>query len=90
MPRPFKKRRVCGRPNSSYFKPNSIPMRQLEEIILNSEEFEAIRLKDYKQLDQNTCAIEMEISQTTFHRLLLCARKKISEAIVEGKAIRIR
>jgi len=31
----------------------------------------------------------MNISQPTFHRLILDARKKVSEAIVKGKAIRI-
>ena len=53
------------------------------------EEFEAVRLKDYKGLDQNECAKKMEVSQPTFHRLLSSARKKISGAIIEGKAIRI-
>jgi len=89
MPRPCKNRRVRGKPISSYFKPNGISMNNLEEVSLTSEEFEAIRLKDYEELDQVDCAKEMEISQTTFHRILIVARKKISDAIINGKAIKI-
>ncbi|MDD3263523.1 MAG: DUF134 domain-containing protein [Candidatus Nanoarchaeia archaeon] len=89
MPRPCKQRRVRGYPISSYFKPNGIPKRDLEEIILTNEEFEAIRLKDYEDLEQIECAKQMEISQTTFHRIITIARKKVSDAIINGKAIKI-
>lgn len=64
-------------------------MRELEETILTLEEYEAVRLKDFEQLDQKEAAEKMEISQPTFHRLLITARKKISDSIVNGKAIRI-
>lgn len=89
MPRPCKQRRVRGNPNSYYFKPAGIPKRELEELVLTIEEFEAIRLKDFLGLDQDLCAQKMEISQPTFHRLILSARQKISDAIVNGKAIKI-
>ena len=89
MPRPFKRRRICGRPNSFYFKPAGIRMIDLEESILAKDEFEAIRLKDLLGLDQNECAKKMEVSQSTFHRLILSSRKKIADSIVNGKAIRI-
>ncbi|MEM3369775.1 MAG: DUF134 domain-containing protein, partial [Candidatus Micrarchaeia archaeon] len=39
--------------------------------------------------EQEQVAEKMNISQPTLHRLLLSARKKISEAIVKGKAIKI-
>jgi predicted DNA-binding protein (UPF0251 family) len=64
-------------------------MVDLEETILAVDEFEAIRLKDLEGLEQEECASRMNISQPTFHRLVLSARKKIAEAIVNGKAIRI-
>lgn len=89
MPRPCKQRRVRGNPISSYFKPNGIPKKDLEEVTLTNEEFEAIRLKDYEELDQIECAKQMEISQTTFHRIIIIARKKVSDAIINGKAIKI-
>ena len=89
MPRPCKRRRVGGRPNSSYFKPAGVRKVDLEESILAVDEFEAVRLKDLLNLDQNECAKKMNISQSTFHRLVLSARKKIADAIVNGKAIKI-
>ncbi len=89
MPRPCKQRRVRGRPNSSYFKPAGIPKINLEEVILAIDEFEALRLKDLLNLDQNECAEKMHISQPTFHRLILSARRKIADSIVNGKAIKI-
>jgi predicted DNA-binding protein (UPF0251 family) len=64
-------------------------MRELEEVILSVEEFEAVRLKDLEGLEQEQCAKKMNISQPTFHRLVLSARKKIADAIVNGKAIKI-
>jgi predicted DNA-binding protein (UPF0251 family) len=82
-------RRVGGRPNSSYFKPAGIRMIDLEESILAVEEFEALRLKDLLGMEQEECADKMGISQPTFHRLILSARRKIADAIVNGKAIKI-
>ena len=90
MPRPRNRRRVRGNPNSTYFKPAGIPKFELEESILEMEEFEAIRLKDFLGLEQSECAKQMNISQPTFHRLIIEARKKIADAIVNGKAIEIK
>jgi len=53
------------------------------------DEYEAVRLKDLEGLDQEKAAKKMNISQPTFHRLVLTARKKIAQAIVKGKALRI-
>jgi len=89
MPRPFCRKRIRGRPNSNYFKPAGIRMIQLKEISLNLDEFEAIRFIDFLETEQLEAAKKMEISQPTFSRLLKSGRKKISEAIVKGKAIRI-
>lgn len=61
----------------------------LNEVILTFDEVEAIRLKDYEQLNQEAAAKKMNISQPTFHRLVLAARKKIAEALINGKAIKI-
>ena len=89
MVRPRLCRRVRFNPNVTYFKPKGIPLIELEEIILNVDEFEAVRLKDLEGLEQEDCAKKMNISQPTFHRLVLSARKKIADAIINGKAIRI-
>jgi len=89
MPRPRRCRKVGIQPDVTYFKPAGIRMRDLKDSILTVEEFEAIRLKDLKRLDQDKCAKKMEISQPTFHRIVLSAREKIADAIVNGKAIKI-
>ena len=89
MPRPVRCRRVAIEPNTTYFKPAGIPVRDLQEVILSVEEFEALRLKDVQGLDQTEAAKKMKVSQPTFFRLLDSSRKKVSDAIVNGKAIRI-
>ncbi|MFP4424229.1 MAG: DUF134 domain-containing protein [Candidatus Woesearchaeota archaeon] len=89
MPRPHSRRKVCKKPAFEYFKPAGIPLNKIEEITLTIDEYEAIRLKDHLVLDQTNASAKMNVSQPTFHRLLLSARKKISQAIVKGKAIRI-
>jgi predicted DNA-binding protein (UPF0251 family) len=89
MPRPRLCRRVDCEPNTTYFKPVGIRMIELEEVILAVDEFEAVRLKDLLSLEQEECAKKMNISQPTFHRLLLSARKKIADSIVTGKALKI-
>jgi len=89
MPRPRLFRRVWFEPEVTYFKPAGIRMIDLEESILTVDEFEAVRLKDLEGMEQEEAAKKMGISQPTFHRLILSARKKIADAIVNGKAIRI-
>lgn len=89
MGRPKRCRKVRFNPKITYFKPRGVPLRELEEVVLHIEEFEAVRLKDLEGLEQGECAKKMNISQPTFHRLLLSARKKISDAIINGKSINI-
>jgi predicted DNA-binding protein (UPF0251 family) len=64
-------------------------MRYLEVTALTLEEMEAIRLKNVEGLDQTECAKRMATSQSTFQRILASAYKKISDALVNGKAIEI-
>lgn len=89
MPRPRRFRRVRFQPGITYFKPAGVRMTELDEVILAFDEFEAIRLKDFENIDQEEAAKKMNISQPTFHRLINAARKKIADALVYGKAIRI-
>jgi predicted DNA-binding protein (UPF0251 family) len=89
MTRPKICKRLRFRPSVSYFKPQGVPIAKLEEIGLNREELEAIKLKDYDELDQVGAAEKMNISQSTFQRILVSARKKIARSIVEGKALRV-
>ncbi|AZR73306.1 hypothetical protein BBF96_07865 [Anoxybacter fermentans] len=90
MPRPPKERRVEFIPEVKYFKPAGVPVRDLEEVVLTIEEVEAIRLKDKEGLMQEECADRMQVSRATFQRVLMEARKKIADALIEGKAIRVQ
>ena len=89
MPRPRLHRHIKFKPNVTYFKPRGVPMRHLEIMHLTAEEIEAIRLKNVEGLDQEHAAEQMETSQSTFQRILSSAYKKISQALIEGKAIEI-
>lgn len=89
MPRPRLRRRIKAEPGVNYFKPVGVRRIDLEEVVLTVEEFEAVRLKDFRNFDQEECAKKMDISQPTFHRLLQSARKKIADAIVNGKSLKI-
>ncbi|MFH1682425.1 MAG: DUF134 domain-containing protein [Candidatus Woesearchaeota archaeon] len=89
MPRPRRYRRVGCQPGVTYFKPAGIPKSELGEVILAVDEFEALRLKDLLEIEQTEAAKKMNISQPTFHRLLLSARKKVADSIVNGKALKI-
>ena len=89
VPRPKLKRRVRFNPNVTYFKPRGIPLKELEEMTLSADELEALRLKHFLELDQTEAAEKLGVSQPTFHRVLLSANKKITEALIKGKAIRI-
>ncbi|MFA7209456.1 MAG: DUF134 domain-containing protein [Parcubacteria group bacterium] len=82
-------RRLRFRPESHYFKPQGIPMHQLEEVILTKEEMEAIKLKDFDGLEQIEASEKMNTSQSTFQRILTSARIKIAEAIVKSKSLKI-
>ncbi len=88
-PRPRIVRRIWCRPGFTYFKPAGVRTASLEETILTVDEFESIRLRDHEGLDQKEAAKKMNISQPTFQRIYESARKKIADAIVNGKAIRI-
>jgi predicted DNA-binding protein (UPF0251 family) len=90
MVRPRKCKMVYATPGATYFKPRAIPMTELEEVGLAMEEFEALRLIDFEGNKQMDAAKRMKVSQPTLNRLLNSARKKVAEALVEGKAIMIK
>jgi predicted DNA-binding protein (UPF0251 family) len=77
------------KPRAHYFKPQGIPMFQLEEVVLTKEEMEAIKLNDFDGLEQIKAAKKMNTSQSTFGRILNCARTKIAKAITQGQALKI-
>jgi len=85
-------RRRCRRwverlPTISKFEPAQ--GGEEDAVTLFVEEFEALRLVDLVGMDQIEAAIQMGISQKTLWNDLTSARKKIADAIVNGKPIRI-
>jgi len=89
MARPLCCRRVSGRPAASIFKPAGIPARTLEQVVLALDEFEAIRLADLQGFYQEQAAERMRVSRPTFGRIIDSARRKVAEAVIMGKALRI-
>lgn len=89
MVRPKKCRLVDALPDVTYFKPAGIPLMFLSEVKLSIEEVEALRLKYLENLEQVEGAKRMGVSRPTFQRVMASAHKKVADAILNGKAIRI-
>jgi predicted DNA-binding protein (UPF0251 family) len=89
LPRPQKCRRVSHLPDVTCFKPTGIHMIKLEQVRLSIEEAEAIRLKDLENLEQEQAAEHMNVSRPTFQRVLASGRKKVADALLNGKALKI-
>ena len=78
---------VQNPPIFNAFKPLGVPGRNLEEITLTLDEYEALRLSDHLQLSHEESAVEMEISRSTFSRLIEKSRKKVAQMMVNGKML---
>lgn len=89
MTRPKTLRLVDAIPSVKWFKPTGIKMCDLEEVSLTFDEIEAVRLADLESLYQEQVAERMGVSRQTVGRILVAARHKIAEALVNGKAIRL-
>lgn len=89
MPRPRLYRKIEFNPEATYFKPQGIPMRDLEVVELTMEEIEAYRLRYLGNLDQKEAAEKMHTSASTYQRIIYSAYKKIADALINGKAIKV-
>ncbi len=89
MPRPFKCRKIYCSPKTDYFKPRAIPVSRLEVNNLTMDELEAIRLADLEGLYQEEAAKQMSVSRQTFGNIIRAAHRKIADALLNGKAIKI-
>ena len=87
MPRPRKLRHCCHYPADRVFKPQGIPMQDIESLELSLDEFEAMRFCDLDGLDQAEAGRQMKISRGTVQRLLYSARRKLVAAILDNHAI---
>ena len=87
MARPKTHRLIHTPPLYNEFKPIGVMGRDLVTLKMNLDEYEAIRLSDYKGLSQEEAAVEMKISRSTFARLIVSARRKSSQFLIQGKRL---
>ena len=92
MPRPKRCRRVSGRLDDlggMLFKPAGRPARDTPETVLSLDELEALRLADMHGLHHGDAAARMNVSRQTFGRIVAEARRKVADALVMGRSLRI-
>ena len=89
MPRTKGCRKISQYPNAYIFKPAGIRACDIEEIVLELDEFEAIRLADEQGLYHAKAAELMGVSRQTFGRVLEGARKKVATALTQGLVLKI-
>ncbi len=87
MPRPKKDRIVHEPPRFTRFKPAGVRCQIGSQLTLSLDEYEAIRLADHQNMDHQQASEEMEISRSTFSRLIEQARKKLALLLVEGREL---
>jgi len=89
MARPVKWRKIENIPTVPYFVPSEKDIDDIPGNVLKLEELEAVRLKDLEGLEQEECAQKMQVSRPTFQRILISAREKITDSLVNGKTLKI-
>ena len=87
--RPKKTRWVKCEPGERCFRPQCKPLTRLDSVNLTIDEFEAVRLSDLKGFTQEKVAKRMKVHRSTISRILNSAHKKIADALVNIKAIKI-
>lgn len=87
--RPKKTRWVKCSPRERCFRPQCNSLSKLEGVILTLDEFEALRLLDLENLEQENVAKKMKVHRSTISRIISSAHKKIADALVNIKAIKI-
>ena len=87
--RPKKPRWVKCEPGERCFRPQCKPLSKLEGVCMTIDEFEAVRLAHLEGFDQEKIAEKMKVHRSTISRILESAHKKIADALVNIKAIKI-
>jgi predicted DNA-binding protein (UPF0251 family) len=75
--------------STRFFKPQGIPLRELQDVVLTEDGMEALRLADAEGLEHAAAAELMGVSRPTFSRLLAEARTTVATALARGWALRI-
>ena len=87
MPRPCKCRRICSVPRITRFDAAGEP--HSEPVTIGLDELEVLRLLDRENLSQQQCAVRMQVSRPTVARMYENVRKRLAEALTEGKSIHL-
>ncbi|VGO19908.1 DUF134 domain-containing protein [Pontiella sulfatireligans] len=90
MGRPHSERSIGHQPDSTFFKPSGVSMRELRISTILFDELEAMRLVDAEGLQQIQAAERMGISQSTIARLLSSGRKKTAHALAHSEALQLQ
>lgn len=88
MARPRKCRKVCALPENCGFAPMK-EMNDENRVIMAVDEYETIRLIDLVGYTQEECAAQMHIARTTVQGIYNEARRKLADALVNGKSLHI-
>ena len=87
LSRPTKCRRVCRFPETLEFFTMGETLG--EHVILTVDEYETIRLVDKEGLSQEDCGTQLGVGRTTVQKIYETARRKIADALVLGRSLRI-
>jgi uncharacterized protein len=83
------KRQTAFAPNHSGFMPETTGDADSEELVLTGEEWESIRLADWKGLSYQEAGKRMKISRAVFGQIVRRARRTVADALIHGKALRV-
>ena len=87
--RPKKTRWVKCLQGERCFRPLCKAGKELEGVTLSLDEFEAMRLACLEGLKQEDAAKHLRISRPTFSRIITSACKKLADALVNIKSIKV-
>ena len=82
-------RKVCKLPEVSFFTPSDLQETGENTVTLTVDEYEVIRLLDYRSFTQEECAVYMNIARATVQKIYTEARRKVATALVEGRPLNI-
>ncbi len=83
-------RRVLERPTIKGFTPFGEQLKERKDpVFLLFEEYEALKLCDYDNLNHQQASEIMNVSRPTFTRIYATVRQKLAKAFVEGRTISI-
>ena len=88
MPRRQRCRWIGSYPDYWEFAPEELAAGA--PVVMTLDEFETIRLLDREGLTQEQCAERMGVSRPTVTAIYDSARKKVAEALVDGKRLQLR